>query len=60
LLRRARELGIGVVLGSDAHRPPQVGYAFKEAVDLLLHLGYQEAHYFPGGRAQAYPLPRAS
>ncbi|MFN3368178.1 MAG: histidinol-phosphatase HisJ family protein, partial [Thermus sp.] len=60
LLRRARELGIGVVLGSDAHRPEQVGYAFPEAVALLLDLGYWEAHYFQGGKPLAYPLSRAS
>lgn len=60
LLRRARELGIGVVLGSDAHRPEQVGHAFLEAVDLLSDLGYREAHYFQEGKPRAYPLSRAS
>lgn len=56
LLRRARELGVGVVLGSDAHRPEQVGYAFSQVADLLLHLGYREAFYFQEGRPVAYPL----
>ncbi|WP_298628109.1 histidinol-phosphatase HisJ family protein [uncultured Thermus sp.] len=59
LLKRAQELGIGVVLGSDAHRPEQVGHAFPEAVALLLDLGYREAHYFQGGKPLAYPLSRA-
>ncbi|TBH15466.1 histidinol-phosphatase HisJ family protein [Thermus thermamylovorans] len=59
LLRRARELGIGVVLGSDAHRPQEVGHAFAEAADLLLGLGYREALYFREGRPVAYPLSRA-
>ncbi|WP_038048810.1 histidinol-phosphatase HisJ family protein [Thermus caliditerrae] len=58
LLRRALELGIGVVLGSDAHRPHQVGHAFREAVNLLLDLGYREAHFFQGGNPLSYPLPK--
>jgi histidinol-phosphatase (PHP family) len=60
LLLRARELGIGLVLGSDAHRPEEVGFAFGEAQALLLSLGFQEAHYFQEGRPRAYPLFRAS
>ncbi|AEV17163.1 histidinol-phosphatase [Thermus sp. CCB_US3_UF1] len=59
LLQRARELGIGVVLGSDAHRPEQVGFAFREASALLRRLGYREAHYFQEGKPRAYPLSRA-
>ncbi|MGM8838110.1 histidinol-phosphatase HisJ family protein [Thermus sp. 93170] len=60
LLKRARELGIPVVLGSDAHRPEQVGFAFPEAVELLLRAGYREAFYFQEGRPRAYPLSKAS
>ncbi|SDF44140.1 histidinol-phosphate phosphatase [Thermus arciformis] len=60
LLRRARELGLGVVLGSDAHRPEEVGFAFRETRDLLLSLGFQEAYYFQEGRPVAYPLSRAA
>ncbi|WP_022799334.1 histidinol-phosphatase HisJ family protein [Thermus islandicus] len=60
LLRRARELGIGLVLGSDAHRPEEVGFAFPETQALLVALGFQEAHYFREGRPVAYSLSRAS
>lgn len=60
LLNRALELGIGVVLGSDAHRPEEVGFAFAKTQDLLLSLGFQEAHYFQEGRPVAYALSRAS
>jgi len=60
LLRRARELGIGLVLGSDAHRPEEVGFAFPETRDLLVALGFREAHYFREGRPVAYSLSRAS
>jgi len=60
LLRRARELGIGVVLGSDAHRPEQVGFAFPETKALLQELGFREVYFFQEGRPRAYPLSRAS
>ncbi|GGN05318.1 histidinol-phosphatase [Thermus composti] len=60
LLRRARELGIGVVLGSDAHRPEQVGFAFPETAALLKELGFQEAYFFQEGRPRAYSLSKAS
>ncbi|KGQ21192.2 histidinol-phosphatase HisJ family protein [Thermus filiformis] len=60
LLRAARELGIGVVLGSDAHHPLEVGEGFQEATRLLLEAGYQKAFYFQEGRPRAYPLSRAS
>ncbi|GAA6735066.1 histidinol-phosphatase HisJ [Thermus oshimai] len=59
LLGRARELGIGVVLGSDAHDPLEVGHAFLEAQRLLLQAGYREAHYFREGKPVAYPLESA-
>lgn len=59
LLQRARELGIGVVLGSDAHRPEQVGFAFPETVALLQELGFQEAYFFQEGRPRAYSLSKA-
>lgn len=34
--------GIPVTLGSDAHRPEEVGYRFGDAVDLLRRVGYTE------------------
>mgnify|MGYP003518356550 FL=1 len=60
LLRRARELGIGLVLGSDAHRPEEVGFAFPEVQALLAGLGFREAYYFVEGSPVAYPVARAS
>ncbi|RDI96612.1 PHP domain-containing protein [Meiothermus sp. QL-1] len=56
LLARAFELGIPVVLGSDAHRPEEVGYRFAEAVALLRRVGYREAVVFREGRPQRYSL----
>ncbi len=56
LLVRARELGIPVVLGSDAHAPDEVGHRFAEARAVLKEAGYTEAVVFKAGKPEAYPL----
>jgi len=56
ILRRARELGIPVVLGSDAHAPEEVGARFAEAAALLAEAGYREAWVFKGRKPEPYPL----
>ncbi|RIH85113.1 histidinol-phosphatase [Calidithermus roseus] len=56
LLERARELGIPVVLGSDAHAPEEVAHRFADAVSVLKQAGYTEAAVFREGRAQPYGL----
>jgi histidinol-phosphatase (PHP family) len=50
LLARALELGIPVVLGSDAHRPEEVGWGFTEAAALLRQIGYRKVAYFREGQ----------
>ncbi len=60
LLKEARALGIGVVLGSDAHHPLEVGHGFEEALRLLKEAGYREAFYFKEGKRVAYSLSSAS
>ncbi len=56
LLARAAQLGIPVVLGSDAHRPEDVAHRFAEATGLLKSLGYRQAVVFREGRAVSYAL----
>jgi histidinol-phosphatase (PHP family) len=41
LLAEAHALGIPLVLGSDAHRPEHVGYAFDRAAELARAAGYE-------------------
>ncbi len=41
LLAEARALGIPLVLGSDAHKPVDVGHGFDHAADLARAAGYQ-------------------
>lgn len=56
ILSRANELKIPVVLGSDAHKPQEVGYRFADAVLALKTAGYTEAVVFQKGLPQAYKL----
>ena len=57
LLRRAREFGIRVAFGSDAHRPEDVGYAFGRAVALARDAGYDSYVTFAGRERFIRPLP---
>ena len=52
-LRMCRERDIRVVLGSDAHRPQEVGHRFEEALRLLRGIGYREVTAF----ASREPIP---
>ncbi|GBF04185.1 histidinol-phosphatase [Deinococcus aerius] len=45
LTRAAAERGIGFVLGSDAHRPEEVGYRFTDALKELHDLGARVVTY---------------
>ncbi|ADR35488.1 histidinol-phosphate phosphatase [Oceanithermus profundus DSM 14977] len=56
ILRRARELGVPVVLGSDAHAPDEVGARFAEAAALLAEAGYREAWVYKNRKPEPYPL----
>ena len=59
IIKRAGELGIPVVLGSDAHAPEEVAWRFGDAVEVLLQAGYREAWVFKNRRPEPYPLERA-
>jgi histidinol-phosphatase (PHP family) len=51
------EYGVPVVLGSDAHRPDDVGRDFEAAAALLRRAGYRETAVFRGRRRSFAPLP---
>jgi histidinol-phosphatase (PHP family) len=55
-LKRAAELGVDVVFGSDAHTPSDVGRGFGEAMALMRSLGWRNAATFRAGRKQVVPL----
>ncbi len=51
------ELGGEIItLGSDAHRPADIGYLFKENIDILKEQGYKYACYFKELKPYYYKL----
>jgi len=57
LLRALHAAGVPVTLGSDAHEPRLVGYAFDQAVRLLREVGYDRVLRFRERRRAYVPLP---
>ncbi len=55
LLAEARGLGIPLVLGSDAHRPGDVGHGFDHAAELARAAGYTEVWSFATGEREVLP-----
>jgi histidinol-phosphatase (PHP family) len=53
LLAEARELGIPLVFGSDAHRPGDVGHRFDLAADLARQAGYHGVMSISGDAEEA-------
>lgn len=48
--------GRKITLGSDAHRPEDIGHLFKETADVLKSIGFTEAYYYKQRKAIAYKL----
>lgn len=59
LLEMFHDAGVPITLGSDAHRPEDVGRGFDEAVDLALEAGYDSTLEFTGRRGVVVPMERA-
>ena len=57
LLARAREYGVPITFGSDAHAPLEVGLNFAEAVALARSTGYTHYCQFEQRRRIDVPLP---
>jgi histidinol-phosphatase (PHP family) len=53
----ARERGIRVCIGSDAHCPEHVAYGFDEAVVALRECGYTTAVRYAQRKPVEAPLP---
>jgi histidinol-phosphatase (PHP family) len=58
ILAKAFTLGIPVVLGSDAHRPADVAFYFKETLQLLQHIGYHETCAFDKRKRYDVPMEK--
>lgn len=60
VLKIARELGIPVHLGSDAHHPDNITRAFGYGAEVLQKAGYQQVRILYDGIWQDFPLKQAS
>ena len=56
LLRAAFRAGMKITLGSDAHKPAQVAYAFDDAAELARSVGWTMHTAFVRGEAVELPL----
>lgn len=56
ILRWAHEEGVKLTLGSDSHRPEQVGQHFDEVLALLRDIGFDAIHAHRKGERFAVPL----
>jgi len=57
LLGMARDHGIPICFGSDAHKPEEVGCEFALALDWARKAGYSEAVKFSARHKKSYDLP---
>ncbi|MBR5337422.1 MAG: histidinol-phosphatase HisJ family protein [Lachnospiraceae bacterium] len=57
VIRRYRELGGDIItVGSDAHSPESIGYAFHKVKDILTECGFTHYNVFHGREAVYIPL----
>ncbi len=59
ILKRAREMGIGVTLGDDSHGAHDVGVGLEACTQAIQAAGYQEVAYFgrTAGEVKRYAAP---
>jgi len=57
LLGMARDHGIPICFGADAHKPDEVGYEFALALEWAKKAGYSEAVRFSARHKKSYALP---
>lgn len=60
LLAMARERGVAITFGSDAHAPSEVGADFDAAIDLALAAGYRSSVRFNQRQRTEVSLPSAA
>jgi histidinol-phosphatase (PHP family) len=57
ILKWASEMGVKLTLGSDSHRPDQVGQFFNEVIPQLRAAGFSSVNYFRNRVRSAVVLP---
>lgn len=57
ILHMAKERGIPICFGSDAHEPEMVGYAFLDALEVAKEVGFERHAVFRNRKMSFHPLP---
>ena len=52
----AKDLGVAITFGSDAHAPEEVGMNFKEAIQLARQAGFTHARRFKQRKSETIPI----
>ncbi len=58
ILKKLARAGVGIVLGSDAHKPELVGRDFPRAITLLRDAGFEEVCEFSKRKCKKVPLSK--
>ena len=56
IIQWAKEEGVKLTIGSDAHAPDRVGQHFDKVLPLLKTIGFNQLHYFRQGSEQIVPI----
>ncbi|MDC7124871.1 MAG: histidinol-phosphatase [Spirochaetales bacterium] len=56
MLKRCLEMNIPLTLSSDAHKPQNLNFYFKESIELLKSTGYREIYFFSNGIWHSQPI----
>jgi histidinol-phosphatase (PHP family) len=58
ILRKCHEKGIGITLGSDAHKPAEVGQHYERALPMILSAGYRDLATFTKRKRSEIPIKK--
>ena len=56
MIRKCHEKGIGITLGSDAHKPEDVGQHYERALPMILSAGYRHLATFTKRKRSEIPI----
>jgi histidinol-phosphatase (PHP family) len=56
IIRRCYEKGISITLGSDAHKPADVGQHYERALPMILSAGYRHLATFTKRKRSEIPI----
>ena len=58
IIRKCHEMGISITLGSDAHKPEDVGQHYERVLPMILSVGYRNLATFTKRRRSEIPIKK--